>query len=178
VNAGTTSVDTLVDSQGTGIVCEKAQKFGNAPPETPPDADEALEILQCGDDNADGIADANGAYEGGLIGKSTLRTTDHNNCNGTTTGCGGTNVGTLPGTVVDFDFGFPVDCTAGTCNLSSSANTLLPGSVVTGKQSSVEIQSVRALDPGPDGDVAGAACPLNCGNGNERDFARQGLFWQ
>jgi len=175
VSAGTASVDTLVDSSGTGVICEKAQRFGSAPPETPPDPDEAIEIAQCGDDNLDGIADANGAYEGGVIGKSTIRSSDHNNCDSP---CVGTNTGTEAGTVVDFDFGFPVGCTAGTCTLSSSANTLLAGSVTNGKQSSVEIISVRSLDPGPDGDIAGAACPLNCGNGNEKDFARQGLFWK
>jgi len=175
VSAGTASVDTLVDSSGTGVICEKAQRFGSAPPETPPDPDEAIEIAQCGDDNTDGIADANGAYEGGVIGKSTIRSSDHNNCDSP---CVGTNTGTEAGTVVDFDFGFPVGCTAGTCTLSSSANTLLAGSVTNGKQSSVEIISVRSLDPGPDGDIAGAACPLNCGNGNEKDFARQGLFWK
>jgi hypothetical protein len=178
VNAGTTSVDVLVDSQGTGVICEGAAKFGS-PPTDPGDAgDTALEIAQCGDDNLDGVADKNGQYEGGLIGKSTIRSTDHQNCNGNTTGCGGAHAGTEAGTTVDFDFGFPVDCVNGTCNLSSSANTLLGGSVFNGRQSNVEIFSVRALDPGPDGDVAGAACPLNCGNGNEKDFARQGLFWE
>jgi hypothetical protein len=80
-----------------------------------------------------------------------------------------------PGTVVPFQFNFPVPCAAtasttqgGLCALSSTFNALVPGSVVEGKRAIWELGTVDVLDGGPDGQSATAS-------GNTL-FERQGVF--
>jgi hypothetical protein len=81
-----------------------------------------------------------------------IRFTDHNNC--TPAPCAGPF--TASGTGTDLDFGpVPVECTVqgdptlppgSTCAVSTSANGVIAGSVVPGKQSVVQIFRIRQSD--------------------------------
>jgi hypothetical protein len=174
INEGTTSVDVKVDANATKVYCENPAKFTGG-------AGSPLAISNCGDDNSNGVADkyndpgvgrwTRGQFEGVVLGESTVRSTDHDNCNAPCEN------GTEAGTVEDFDFTFVIDCVGGTCTVDSSARGELAGSVVNGKRSVVQILSVRTQDPGADG-VAGTGCPLQCGTLDEREAAQQGLFWR
>jgi hypothetical protein len=99
-----------------------------------------------------------------LNSTSRIRFTDHYNC--FPTGCVGPY--TQAGTGQELDFGpVPVECApngstatppGSDCNVSTSANTVVPGSVVNGKEAVVQIFRVRVND---------AANAL---------FAQQGIF--
>jgi hypothetical protein len=174
INEGTTSVDVKVDATANKVFCENSALFTGG-------ASSPLARSNCGDDNSNGVADkyndagvarwTRGQFEGVVLGESTVRSTDHDNCD---LPC---ENGTEAGTVEDFDFTFVIDCVAGTCTVDSSARGELAGSVVTNKRSVVQILSVRTQDPGADG-VAGTGCPLQCGTLDEREAAQQGLFWR
>jgi hypothetical protein len=81
-----------------------------------------------------------------------IRFTDHNNC--TPAPCVGPF--TAPGTGTDLDFGpVPIECTVqgdptmppgSTCSVTTSANGVVAGSVVPGKQSNVQIFRIRQSD--------------------------------
>jgi hypothetical protein len=87
-----------------------------------------------------------------------------------------------PGTSeVDF-FKSPIQCTAtadttlgADCNILTSFNSVLPGAVPPGKRSNWAISQVQLRDAGPDG-AGYDGCPPGCGNGDEKTFARQGIF--
>jgi hypothetical protein len=106
---------------------------------------------------------ATGADLGAVV---RMRLTDNYNC--TPTPCSGhykTNASTI-----DFDFGpIPIDCEAATsargsnCALATTANTFMPGSVVAGKHTNVQLFRPRLIQPG-----APAASQL---------VAQQGLAW-
>jgi hypothetical protein len=173
INEGTASVDVKVDATATKVFCENPALFTGG-------ATTVLARNNCGDDDSNGTADkytsptpkwGHGQYEGVVLGESTVRSTDHDNCDAACSD------GTEPGTVEDFDFTFVIDCVAGTCSVNSSANGELAGSVVNGKRSVVQVMSVRTQDSGADG-VAGTGCPLQCGTLDEREAAQQGLFWR
>jgi len=168
------AIDSKVTDTATGTLCEKPSLFlagvqvANCPkPGTP--------SVVC----PDAWATQNGCpFDGNVIGESTLRTTDQNNC---TAPCAS---GTLHGTVQDFDFSFVIPCTAGNCNISSTADaqfgTTYSSSTdptVKGKKADIEVLSIRSQDPGANG-TAGTGCPLSCGDGDENDAARQGLYIQ
>jgi hypothetical protein len=79
-----------------------------------------------------------------------------------------------PGTTIDFDFPVDVDCvrtddaTVGsTCSASAAANSVAPGSFIYGQQAVLQTFRVRVTDSGPDGVH---------GNGDDRNFAQQGIF--
>jgi uncharacterized repeat protein (TIGR01451 family) len=113
-------------------------------------------------------------YAGKVIFAAKLRITDRAN--------GATEA--LAGTVEDVDFGLPIDCvatpstsTGGTCSLSSTADTLVPGFAVERKRTIISLLSVRVLDAGADGIVTPpVGCPPTCGTGDEKVFLRQGVF--
>ncbi len=104
-----------------------------------------------------------------------IRITDHDNG---TPGPGGT----APGTVIDLPFPVSIDCAAtadttvgGDCNISTSANTVVPGSVKTGKRGIVEIGQFVVNDGGDDADIATnpTTPPTPATN---TVFLRQGIF--
>jgi hypothetical protein len=85
---------------------------------------------------------------------------------------GGT--GTSPGTTTDFDFPVPFKCiptansTLGSnCNISSTANTLVPGAIQEGKEAIVQVFRMRVNDAGANG---------TAGDGDDRLFLQQGIF--
>ena len=87
-----------------------------------------------------------------------------------------------PGTVQVFKFEFPTDCvstvstTVGSnCNANTTANALIPGSVVESKRSVWELGQVSVKDAGPNG-TGYESCPPTCGNGDETTFLREGVF--
>jgi len=88
-----------------------------------------------------------------------IRVTDHYNCAGS--GCvADPNTSNRPATMVDILFPIPVMClpTVSTslgsaCGSNTTANALVPGSVIADKQAVVEVGEVVQLDSGPDGNV-------------------------
>jgi 3',5'-cyclic AMP phosphodiesterase CpdA len=124
-------------------------------------------------------ADDDSDYTGDLLLSSVLRITD--SANGSSQ--------SQSATVQDFRFSVPVDCSAtpvapegGACNLSTTADTLVPGFVREGDRTIISSFSIELRDVGPDGSVTpspdplGLGCPPTCGSGDERVFLRQGLF--
>jgi hypothetical protein len=89
---------------------------------------------------------------GDLGSVARIRFTDHSNC--TPAPCSGPY--TQQGTRVDLDFGpVPIDCSpqgsptlppGSTCSVTTTANTLVPGSIVAGKESTAQVFRVRILD--------------------------------
>lgn len=87
-----------------------------------------------------------------LLSVARIRFTDHYNCSPTP--CSGPYTG--PGTGTDLDFGpVPINCAANgspttppgsDCNLSTSANTVIAGSVVAGKQAVIQTFRIRIND--------------------------------
>jgi hypothetical protein len=81
-------------------------------------------------------------------------------------------------------FTFPVPCAdnggtnGATCNLTSTIDTLYPGSIREFQRANWDIvDPIVATDEGPDGSVDGGDCPgPACGNGDESNFLRQGWF--
>ena len=85
-------------------------------------------------------------------------------------------------TVQDFDLQVPVQCVTtatadgSNCSLTTTVNALMPGSIVDVKRAIWSLESVKVLDPGPNGSGFGAGCPMNCGDGDETVFMRPGVF--
>jgi hypothetical protein len=143
-------------------------------PTVPDDADvsitASLSDVRCaGSGPACGPANAAAGddYTGELVATADVRLTDK--FNGSSP-----DVGTEPGTVVDFPFPVTVPCSAspgagtgGSCSVSTSANAVVPGAVTEGRRAIVQVGQVRVFDGGPDGDAATADNDL---------FAVQGLF--
>jgi len=93
-------------------------------------------------------------YTGQVQGTAQIRITDHYN------GASGTD----PGTVTDIPFPVNTSCTAtagntgqgSDCNIATTANAVVVGSVKTGKRANVEIQQLQVFDGGAVG-IAGAS---------------------
>jgi len=85
-------------------------------------------------------------------------------------------------TVQEMPIEIPVDCvaTAGSvgsrCELTTSLDSLYPGSVLDAKRAIWEFGEVTVRDPGPNGTGYLAGCPETCGDGDESVFMRQGIF--
>jgi hypothetical protein len=120
-----------------------------------------------------------GDYTGRLVLSTALRITD--TANGAPAD--------VPATVRDLELGIPVDCVGtpspdvgGTCNVDTTADTLVPGFTREGARAILSSFSVKLLDAGADGAIApgsdpvGLGCPPTCGSGDESVFLRQGLF--
>ena len=87
-----------------------------------------------------------------------------------------------PGTVQTFKYSAPVDCVAtgsttvgSNCNLNTTANSLVPGTVIEGRRAIWQLGQVEVLDAGPNG-TGYANCPPTCGDGDETTFLREGIF--
>ena len=89
------------------------------------------------------------------------------------------------GTVQDAQFSVPFDCfttpdpaVGGNCNLTTTADTLLPNFIKESKRTIISTVSFNLLDVGADGSVTppSGACPLSCGSGDEKLFLTQGVF--
>ena len=89
-------------------------------------------------------------FNGSVGSTSRIRFADHYNCGGL--GCTGPY--TQAGTGTDTDFGpVPVTCTSGNCTVTTSANAVLAGSVVPGKQAIVDVFRLRVNDGFPSGQL-------------------------
>jgi hypothetical protein len=125
--------DVLIVSSGTDVRCQAG-------------------VATCGSANAADGPD----YTGQLQGTAQIRITDHWNAVGP---AGGPD----PATVTDIPFPVNASCVAtasntigGTCATNTSANAVVPGSVLDGKRAVVEIQQIQINDGGASG-TAGAA---------------------
>jgi len=110
-----------------------------------------------------------------------IRVTDHYNCSsslppGDPNACpASSTTSTRPATMIDILFPIPVDCIANpeaavagsNCGANTTANALVPGSVIKGKQAVVEIGEVQDLDSGPNG---------TRGDSDDERFAVQGIY--
>jgi hypothetical protein len=90
--------------------------------------------------------------------------------------------GTGSATTVDLRFGAPIQCTptadpaiGSTCNLTTTADSLLPDFAREGKRAIVSAFSLAVKDAGADAGI-GSGCPLACGTGDETEYLRQGIF--
>ena len=120
--------DVLITSNATDIRCKAG-------------------TTACGSANAADGAD----YTGEMQGNATIRISDHRNA----VAPGG---GPDAATVIDIPFPVGAACAAtadtaigGTCTANTSANTVVPGSVKTGKRAIVEVGQITITDGGPDG---------------------------
>jgi hypothetical protein len=111
-------------------------------------------------------------YTGRVMASVNLRVTDNQNA----------SEQPEPGTVQSFPFEFALPCVAtadtakgSDCNLTSTADALIPGAVTESKRSTWEMGQVIVKDAGPNG-TGLAACPPTCGDGDETTFLRQGVF--
>jgi hypothetical protein len=85
------------------------------------------------------------------------------------------HAGTLPGTAEDlFRFPFTIPCvatadttTGGACSLSTTADALVPGTIVEGKRAIWEIGQIRVNDGGADGEAS---------SDDNTPFLTQGIF--
>ncbi len=111
-------------------------------------------------------------YVGRVLATADLQITDENNAPETPE----------PGTVQSFTYEFPVDCVAtalttigSSCDLDTTADALVPGTVLEGKRAIWAIGQVSIKDAGPNG-TGYASCPPTCGDGDETAFLRAGVF--
>jgi hypothetical protein len=87
-----------------------------------------------------------------------------------------------PGTTEWLDFRFPVDCTStadasigATCAVDTTADAILPGTVIETKRTIWQLGQVTVKDAGPNG-TGYQSCPPTCGDGDESTFLREGVF--
>ena len=90
----------------------------------------------------------------------------------------------------DFDFNAPVPCmdnggaNGANCSLSTTFDTLEPGTVRERQRQVMDLLSFDLLDAGADGSLApspandplGLGCPAVCGSGDESQFQKIGFF--
>ena len=136
------------------------------------DADEADVELRASATDVRRASDG-GDYTGQLLLRTLLRVTDR--ANGA--------AGTVSATVQDLRFDVPFGCIAtagtagGSCTLSTTADTLVPGFAREGKRTVIASQGLEVMDAGPDGIVTPASgCPPACGTGDEASYLRAGVF--
>lgn len=119
------------------------------------------------------------AFASKFVGHA-IRVTDHYNCDpgapiGDPNACPASpTTSTRPATMVDILFPVPVDCLptasaslGSVCGANTTANALVPGSVIAGKQAIVEVGEIIARDSGPNGAH---------GDSDDETFATQGIF--
>jgi hypothetical protein len=96
----------------------------------------------------------------------------------------------VPATVRDFTFSIPVQCVnnggvnGANCNLTTTMDTMEPGTVKEFQRAVTNIVSLEVTDAGPDGVIAPAAgtdplglgCASVCGSGDETPYQRMGFF--
>jgi hypothetical protein len=110
-----------------------------------------------------------------------LRVTDQYNCapslpSGDPDACpASASTSSRPATMVDLQFPVPLDCLAdpepavagSNCGVNTTANAIVPGSVITGKKTVVELGEIQLYDSGADG---------TRGNTDDQRFAAQGIY--
>jgi hypothetical protein len=120
------------------------------------------------------------AFASEFVGHA-IRVTDQYNCDPSASppdpnACPASqSTSTRPATMVDILFPVPVDCipnpaggaTGSNCGTNTTANALVPGSVINGKNAVVQLGEMQILDSGPDGVR---------GNSDDERFAVQGIF--
>jgi hypothetical protein len=149
---------------------------GGAPNETPPcnvtvGDQEDLRITVFANDVRRKSDDSD--YSGKTLLSFTVRITDKSH-----------GFGDVIGTTQDALLEVPADCVAtptspfgGTCSLSTTADTLLPGFAKERKRMVISAHEVSLQDAGPDGSIGPAAgCPPTCGTGDEQRYLVQGVF--
>jgi hypothetical protein len=111
-------------------------------------------------------------YVGRVLAEAELQITDNSNA----------AEAPEPGTVQKFRFQWPVDCVSTTsttigsnCNLTTTADSVLPGAVTESRRTIWEIGQGDVKDAGPNG-TGYASCPPTCGDGDESVFLRQGVY--
>jgi hypothetical protein len=124
------------------------------------DADVALSFMLTDIRKRNDLSDYTGELEAGAV----VRITDRAN-----------GIGTVPGTVEEFRYAFTVPCSAttdttvgSTCSVTTTADSLVPGTIEEGNRSIWEIGQVEAFDGGADGQVSTS--------GDNTPFVRQGVF--
>jgi hypothetical protein len=120
-----------------------------------------------------GCSVAGGTYAGKLLLTTVLRITDHRNGHALNE----------PATVTDIPFQLGMECSAGNCNSSTTADAVVSGMTEELERAVWQLSPIQVLDGGSDGNLTGAAppatgtCPPACtGNGGEAAFLSQGLF--
>jgi hypothetical protein len=132
----------------------------------------AVNDVRCRAANAACAGGANSDYTGKVLISASIRLTDK--LNG--------SPAVESGTGQDFPLEVPVQCaaTAGTeganCALTTTVNSLFPGSILDGKRAIWEIGDLKVKDAGPNGTGYASGCPSACGDGDEAVFMRPGVF--
>jgi dipeptidyl aminopeptidase/acylaminoacyl peptidase len=121
----------------------------NGNPATPADEADLRFMVEIEDVRMAGTLDD---YEGRLLAVNTVRITDR------------ASNGPVAATTVDTPFNVPVDCTriptaqiGATCSVSTTADSLVPGSIKEGGRSNWGLSQVEVFDGGADSDVTTAA---------------------
>jgi hypothetical protein len=111
-------------------------------------------------------------YAGRVLATADLRITDQSNAAEMPE----------PGTLQSFKYEFPVDCVTtalttigASCTANTTADALVPGTVLESRRTIWEMGQVSIKDAGPNG-TGYAACPPTCGDGDETTFLRAGVF--
>jgi hypothetical protein len=164
-----TLASSLLTTSTTGIGSGSA-KVEVVPglPSTPADEADVLITATASDVR---LASDGSDYAGQLALSTGLRVTDRRNG----------PAGDEPATAEDFQFSMPFNCvptggTSGsTCTLATTADTVLPGFAAESKRTVISAFSLAVEDAGANGSF-GSGCPLDCGDGDEGVFLRQGLF--
>jgi hypothetical protein len=172
VRSSTTLTVGTVDANGAQSNSESSVRFISIAGSTAtPDIDEAdvTLIVSISDvRNHPTLTD----YTGRVMVETSLRVTDNQN----------SPEQPEPGTTQNFPFQFAVQCVAtadttrgSNCNTVTSADAVIPGAVTETKRTMWEIGQVIVKDAGPNG-TGLASCPPTCGDGDETQFLRQGIF--
>jgi hypothetical protein len=169
-NSSTLTVGT-VDSNGAQSNSLSSARYRVVNGNTATEADEAdVDLIVAISDirNHPSLTD----YTGRILVTTSLKLTDNSNA----------TEQPEPGTVQTIPFEYPVQCVAtadttrgSDCNLVTTADALVPGTVVEGKRAIWELGQVTVKDAGPNG-TGYESCPPTCGNGDETTFMRQGMF--
>jgi hypothetical protein len=144
----------------------------------PDDADIPITVslsdVRCAVGGVTGCTLPGSDYSAQLVAGTTMRMTDMSN---------GVFDGD-PGTTQLATFTFPMGCTttvgsAGSnCNVSTTADTLVPNFAKERRRAILSIESVKVTDLGADGTMTpggGASCPPTCGSGDEKIYAGEGV---
>ena len=159
------------DANGSGVNFTGSVKFtailGNSSTAAD-EADVAIEVSLSDIRNRPSLTD----YVGRILVRADLQITDNNNAQETPD----------PGTMQTIKHQAPVDCVAtalttigASCSLSTTADAIVPGTVVEDKRTVWELGQVEVRDAGANG-TGYANCPPVCGDGDETTFLRQGVF--
>jgi hypothetical protein len=166
------------DANGNPSVSVSSVKYKVIPGAPGPPEDSEVRVIltvndvRCRATNAACPGGANSDYTGRVLMSALVRVTDKLN--------GSPAVESA--TVQDFRFDVPVQCVAtatsdgGKCNVTTTINSVLPGSILDGKRAIWQLDDIKLEDAGPNGTGYGGGCPSTCGDGDETVFMRSGIF--